>query len=232
MRTPTATAGSSSRGFSRRQWSPITGTPVNARLPASHVRRGRHRRDARPAPQARRAARQQRSRPVRRLVSALLYPRTRRPTIGLAEDPAEQHHKNATTPPPSRCLLDVACLGRRSCRRGRNSAGRTWCGGRDDDRRETGPLMTPAIRTRTYIAATCTRRHRCDPGPHSDHRLRRLALGTRERIAGAVYGTIVVLAALAAGATAYQYDLWRLGAIVYSVRVDPLDRPCVCARAR
>ena len=30
----------------------------------------------------------------------------------------------------------------------------------------------------------------------------------------AVYGTIVVLAALAAGATAYQYDLWRLGAIV------------------
>ena len=44
--------------------------------------------------------------------------------------------------------------------------------------------------------------------------VRRLALGTRERIAGAVYGTIVVLAALSAGATAYQYDLWRLGAIV------------------
>ena len=44
--------------------------------------------------------------------------------------------------------------------------------------------------------------------------VKRLALGTRERIAGAVYGTIVVLAALAAGATAYQYDLWRLGAIV------------------
>jgi hypothetical protein len=44
--------------------------------------------------------------------------------------------------------------------------------------------------------------------------LKSLVLGTRERIAGAVYGTIVVLAALAAGATAYQYDLWRLGAIV------------------
>ena len=44
--------------------------------------------------------------------------------------------------------------------------------------------------------------------------VKRLALGTRERIAGAVYGTIVVLAALAAGATAYQYDLWRLGAVV------------------
>jgi len=41
-----------------------------------------------------------------------------------------------------------------------------------------------------------------------------LVLGDRERIAGAVYGTIVVLATLAAGATAYQSDLWRLGAIV------------------
>jgi hypothetical protein len=53
------------------------------------------------------------------------------------------------------------------------------------------------------------------PGtPHLRMEVRRLVLGTRERIAGVVYGTIVVLAALAAGATAYQYDLWRLGAIV------------------
>ncbi len=44
--------------------------------------------------------------------------------------------------------------------------------------------------------------------------MKRFVLGTRERIAGAVYGTIVVLAALTAGATAYQHDLWRLGAIV------------------
>jgi hypothetical protein len=44
--------------------------------------------------------------------------------------------------------------------------------------------------------------------------LKSLVLGTRERIAGSVYGTIVVLAALVAGATAYQDDLWRLGAIV------------------
>src|SRR5580765_3836677 len=44
--------------------------------------------------------------------------------------------------------------------------------------------------------------------------VKRLFLGTRERIAGAVYGTIVVLAALAAGATAYQHDPWRLGATV------------------
>jgi hypothetical protein len=45
-------------------------------------------------------------------------------------------------------------------------------------------------------------------------KLNHLVLGTRERIAGAVYGTIVVLAALTAGAPAYEHDLWRLGAIV------------------
>ena len=44
--------------------------------------------------------------------------------------------------------------------------------------------------------------------------VKRFVLGTRERIAGAVYGAIVVLATLTAGATAYRYDLWRLGAIV------------------
>src|SRR6266571_1684205 len=45
-------------------------------LPACHVRRGRPRRYARPAPQTRRAARR-RSGPVRRRVSALLRPRPR-----------------------------------------------------------------------------------------------------------------------------------------------------------
>jgi hypothetical protein len=45
-------------------------------------------------------------------------------------------------------------------------------------------------------------------------KLNTLVLGTRDRIAGAVYGTIVVLAALTAGASAYEDDLWRLGAIV------------------
>ena len=44
--------------------------------------------------------------------------------------------------------------------------------------------------------------------------MRSLFLGTREGIAGAVYGTIVVLAALTAGASAYEHDLWRLAAIV------------------
>jgi hypothetical protein len=50
--------------------------------------------------------------------------------------------------------------------------------------------------------------------------MRSLFLGTREGIAGAVYGTIVVLASLAAGASAYENDLWRLeGAVVASVLV-------------
>ena len=41
-----------------------------------------------------------------------------------------------------------------------------------------------------------------------------VALGARERIAGSVYGTIVVLAVLADGATAYEHDLWKLDALV------------------
>src|SRR5262245_9194063 len=44
--------------------------------------------------------------------------------------------------------------------------------------------------------------------------MRRLFLGTREGIAGAVYGTIVVLASLTAGASAYEHNLWRLAAAV------------------
>ena len=46
--------------------------------------------------------------------------------------------------------------------------------------------------------------------------MRRLLLGTREGIAGAIYGTIVVLAALIAGASAYKHDLWRLEGVVAS----------------
>jgi hypothetical protein len=41
-----------------------------------------------------------------------------------------------------------------------------------------------------------------------------LVFGKSERIAGAVYGTIVVLAALTAGATAHAHALWTLAAIV------------------
>jgi len=41
-----------------------------------------------------------------------------------------------------------------------------------------------------------------------------VALGARERIAGSVYGTIVVLALLADEADAFEHHLWKLEAIV------------------
>jgi hypothetical protein len=44
--------------------------------------------------------------------------------------------------------------------------------------------------------------------------LGRLVFGSRRSIAGTVYGTIVVLAALAAGGKAFQHNLWHLAAIV------------------
>jgi hypothetical protein len=43
--------------------------------------------------------------------------------------------------------------------------------------------------------------------------VRKFLLGDRRTIAGTVYGTIVVLAVLAAGAKSYQHQLWRLGVI-------------------
>jgi hypothetical protein len=42
----------------------------------------------------------------------------------------------------------------------------------------------------------------------------RLVFGSRRTIAGTVYGTIVVLASLAAGGKAFEDDLWHLAAIV------------------
>jgi hypothetical protein len=44
--------------------------------------------------------------------------------------------------------------------------------------------------------------------------LRTLLLGSRQTIAGTVYGSIVVLASLTAGAKPYEHDLWHLAAIV------------------
>ena len=44
--------------------------------------------------------------------------------------------------------------------------------------------------------------------------LTRLVFGSRRTIAGTVYGTIVVLAALSAGGKAFEHDLWHLAAIV------------------
>jgi hypothetical protein len=43
-----------------------------------------------------------------------------------------------------------------------------------------------------------------------NERLRRLILGDRRTIAGTVYGTIVVMSVIAAGAKAYEHELWRL----------------------
>jgi membrane-associated PAP2 superfamily phosphatase len=43
-----------------------------------------------------------------------------------------------------------------------------------------------------------------------NERLRRLILGHPETVAGTVYGTIIVMSVIAAGAHAYEHDLWRL----------------------
>jgi hypothetical protein len=45
-------------------------------------------------------------------------------------------------------------------------------------------------------------------------RLKRILLGDPERISGSVYGTIMVMAVLAAGAKANQHQLWRLLVLV------------------
>lgn len=43
-----------------------------------------------------------------------------------------------------------------------------------------------------------------------DERLKRLILGDRQTIAGTVYGTIIVMSVIAAGAKANEHHLWRL----------------------
>ena len=45
-------------------------------------------------------------------------------------------------------------------------------------------------------------------------RLGRLMVGQGEAIAGTVYGTIIVLATITAGASAFQNDLWRLCVVI------------------
>ena len=44
-------------------------------------------------------------------------------------------------------------------------------------------------------------------------RVKRLLLGDRRSVAGTVYGTIIVLSVLAAGAKPYKHDLWRLAVL-------------------
>jgi hypothetical protein len=43
--------------------------------------------------------------------------------------------------------------------------------------------------------------------------LERLILGDRQRISGTVYGTIIVMSVLAAGAKPFEHQLWRLVAV-------------------
>jgi hypothetical protein len=43
-----------------------------------------------------------------------------------------------------------------------------------------------------------------------DERLKRLVIGDRRTIAGTVYGTIIVMSVIAAGAKAYKHHLWQL----------------------
>lgn len=46
-----------------------------------------------------------------------------------------------------------------------------------------------------------------------NEQLKRLILGDRQRISGTVYGTIIVMSVLAAGAKPFEHQLWRLVAI-------------------
>ena len=47
-----------------------------------------------------------------------------------------------------------------------------------------------------------------------NQRLNRLIFGDRETVAGTVYGTIIVMSVLAAGARSYEQHLWRLLVLV------------------
>jgi hypothetical protein len=52
-----------------------------------------------------------------------------------------------------------------------------------------------------------------DTGSKTRWFLQRYLFGDRSTVAGTVYGTIVVLSVLAAGAKAYEHHLWQLAAI-------------------
>jgi hypothetical protein len=55
------------------------------------------------------------------------------------------------------------------------------------------------------------------------NRLKKVVLGDRDRIAGTVYGTIIVMSVLAGGARPYQHHLWRLVVIsIVGAAVVPL----------
>ena len=47
----------------------------------------------------------------------------------------------------------------------------------------------------------------------TNHRVKRFLLGDRERIAGTVYGTIIIMSVLAAAPKASEHHLWRLAVL-------------------
>jgi hypothetical protein len=53
-----------------------------------------------------------------------------------------------------------------------------------------------------------------DGGPNTLRRVGMLLVGQGEAISGTVYGTIIVLATITAGAAAFRDDLWRLCVII------------------
>src|SRR5262245_11884 len=97
---------------------------------------------------------------------------------------------------PARPAGSRGCRGRRAC-----------------SRRSAGTRRTATAGSAAWTG--CRPAHRSQRSSASSRRdMESLFLGTREGIAGAVYGTIVVLASLTAGASAYEHDLWRLAGVV------------------
>ena len=94
----TATAGSSSRTFSRRLWSPITGTPRSTlSATCESCSPWTTRRDARPAPQARRGTRQQRSRPsMKTRIGSATSADPKAFSLGSLRNSPERHHNECS----------------------------------------------------------------------------------------------------------------------------------------
>ena len=63
------------------------------------------------------------------------------------------------------------------------------------------------------LASAGGRQLAIDGGGHVRKLLKKLVVGDRQTIAGTVYGTIIVLSVLAAGARSFRHQLWRLDVI-------------------
>lgn len=79
-------------------------------------------------------------------------------------------------------------------------------------RRHSAPSRSPGLSSETQHLSRISSLHA--EARFAMFGFKGVTLGARERIAGSVYGTIVVLAVLADGASAYEHDLWKLDALV------------------